>query len=250
VHQPEAIDAEHLGLPSGIRACLFDLDGVLTQTVTVHKGAWKETFDPLLANAGQPPFAEADYLQYVDGKRRADGVRDFLASRGLHLPEGSPGDPPDTDTVAGVGNRKNELVLAWLEEKGVEVYAGSVTYVHAAREAGLAIGVVTASANGEAVLEAAGLAELVEARIDGLVAGREGLRGKPAPDTFLAGARALGVEPVQAAVFEDALSGVAAGRAGGFGLVVGVDRAGHGEALRREGADVVVTDLAQLLGTR
>lgn len=240
----------HLGLPAGIRACLFDLDGVLTQTLPVHKRAWKETFDPLLARAGQAPFTEVDYLRYVDGKRRSDGVRDFLASRGLEFPEGDPSDPADRDTVAGIGNRKNQLVLQVMEEQGVDVYAGSISYLHAAREAGLAIGVVTASANGERVLQTVGLTRFVDARVDGVVAGRDGLRGKPAPDTFLAAAAALGVEPAQAVVFEDALSGVAAGRAGGFGLVVGVDRAGHGEALRQHGADIVVTDLAQLLDVR
>ena len=244
--QPSAI-AEQLGLPAGIRACLFDLDGVLTQTASVHMAAWKETFDPLLARAGQPPFTETDYLRYVDGKRRADGVRDFLAARGLELAEGDPGDPPESNTIMGTGNRKNQAVLQRFADGGVEVYAGSVTYLQAVRAAGLPVAVVSASANAEAVLRAADLIDLVDVRIDGVLAGREGLRGKPAPDTFLAAASALGVTPAQAAVFEDALSGVAAGRAGGFGLVVGVDRAGQSEALRDHGADVVVTDLAQLL---
>lgn len=244
---PDAIEVARLGLPDRIRACLFDLDGVLTQTASVHRAAWKETFDPVLAQAGQTPFTEVDYLRYVDGKRRADGVRDFLASRGLNLAEGDPDDPPERDTVAGIGNRKNQLLLRRLEQSGVDVYPGSITYLHAVRAAGLAVAVVTASANAEAVLRAVDLADLVDARIDGVVAGREGLPGKPAPDTFLAGAEAVGVDPAQAAVFEDALSGVAAGRAGGFGLVVGVDRAGHREALLRHGADVVVTDLAELV---
>jgi beta-phosphoglucomutase family hydrolase len=250
VGHPDAVEVAGLGLPEGIRACLFDLDGVLTQTAAVHRAAWKDTFDPLLARAGQTPFTEADYLQHVDGKRRADGVRDFLASRGLNPPEGEPDDPPERDTVAGIGNRKNELLLRRLDESGVDVYPGSITYLRAVRAAGLSVAVVTASANAEAVLRAVGITDLVEARIDGVVAGREGLPGKPAPDTFLAGARALGVDPAQAAVFEDALSGVAAGRAGGFGLVVGVDRAGHGQALREQGADVVVTDLDQLMESR
>lgn len=247
---PDPVEVVKLGLPEGIRACLFDLDGVLTQTLPIHKSAWKQTFDPLLARAGQPPFSEADYLAHVDGKRRADGVRDFLASRGLNVPEGEPDDPPESDTVAGIGNRKNQLVLATMEKEGVEVYAGSISYLHAARDAGLGIGVVTASANGERVLETVGLTSLVDVRIDGVVARRDGLPGKPAPDTFLAGAEALGVEPAQAAVFEDAVSGVAAGRAGGFGLVVGVDRGGNAEALKQHGADVVVTDLAELRDVR
>src|SRR5688500_17549559 len=244
---PDEVDVARLGLPAGIRACLFDLDGVLTQTASVHRTAWADTFDPMLAQAGQPPFTEADYLQYVDGKRRADGVRDFLASRGIHPRKGDPDDAPERDTVTGIGNRKNQLLLRRLELDGVEVYAGSITYLQAVRAAGLSVAVVTASANAEAVLRAVNLIDLVQARIDGVVAAREGLPGKPAPDTFLAGAQALGVEPAEAAVFEDARSGVAAGRAGGFGLVVGVDRADHGEALRRHGADIVVTDLAQLL---
>jgi beta-phosphoglucomutase family hydrolase len=245
--QPDPGRLAKLGLPPGIRACLFDLDGVLTQTAAVHRAAWKETFDPLLAQADQPPFTEADYLQHVDGKRRADGVRDFLSSRGLDFPEGEPDDPAGRDTVAGIGNRKNELVLRRMEEDGVEVYDGSITYLKAVRESGLAVAVVTASANGEAVLRAVGLTELIDARIDGVVARRDNLPGKPAPDTYLAGARALGVEPAQAAVFEDALAGVAAGRAGQFGFVVGVDRVGQAEGLRENGADVVVQDLDELL---
>jgi beta-phosphoglucomutase family hydrolase len=239
-----------LGLPDGIRACLFDLDGVLTQTARVHRSAWRETFDALLHGCqgdNFKPFTDADYHEYVDGKPRRDGVRDFLASRGVRLPEGDPDDPPSAHTVAGVGNRKNQLLLRRLEEDGVEVYEGSVRYVRAARQRGLHTAVVTASANGEAVVRAAGLADCIEARIDGVVAEQEHLRGKPAPDTFLVGARVLGVEPREAAVFEDALAGVAAGRAGRFGFVVGVDRAGQAEALRRRGADIVVNDLSELL---
>jgi beta-phosphoglucomutase family hydrolase len=239
-----------LGLPDNIRACLFDLDGVLTNTANVHRGAWRETFEAFLRDRDPDrfmPFTDQDYGEYVDGKPRRDGVRDFLASRGIQLQEGEPSDPPAAQTVAGVGNRKNELLLRRLGEQGVEVYPGSVRYLHAVRDAGLRTAVVTASANGEAVLHAAGMTELVEVRIDGIVASRENLRGKPAPDTFLAGARALGVEPDGAAVFEDALAGVAAGRAGKFGFVVGVDRASQAEALRERGADVVVDDLAELL---
>ncbi|MEU8179980.1 beta-phosphoglucomutase family hydrolase [Micromonospora sp. NPDC049044] len=245
-----------LGLPAHVTACLFDLDGVLTQTARVHNAAWTQTFDEFLrqraAATGEPfhPFDPGpDYNRYVDGRPRADGVRSFLASRGIVLPEGSPDDPPDADTVNGVGNRKNVLLLKQLRESGVEVYPGSVRYLQAAADAGLRRAVVTASANGAEVVAAAGLATLLEARVDGLVARGEGLRGKPEPDTFLAGARLLGVDPTQAAVFEDALSGVAAGRAGGFGYVVGVDRVGQADELRAHGADIVVRDLADLLGT-
>jgi beta-phosphoglucomutase family hydrolase len=241
-----------LGLPDPIRACLFDMDGVLTRTATVHMAAWKRTFDQFLRaiHPDQPEFTQDDYNRYVDGKPRLDGVRDFLASRGIHLPEGTPGDPGDAQTVNGLGTRKNELLLRELDEHGVEVYPGSLRFLEAARKAGLATAVVTASANGQQVVEAAGFGPLLDARVDGLVAEREHLRGKPAPDTFLAGARALGVEPGQAAVFEDALAGVEAGRAGKFGYVVGVDRVGHADDLRAHGADVVVTDLDQLLEDR
>ena len=239
-----------LGLPPSVRACLFDLDGVLTKTATVHFAAWKRTFDEFLARhePGQAEFGQLDYNRYVDGKPRADGVRDFLASRGITLPEGSPGDPPDAATVQAIATRKNELVLRELEEHGVEVYPGSVDYLRAVKQAGLPTAVVTASANGGTVIAAGGFADLIDERVDGLVAARDGLRGKPEPDTFLAGARILSVDPAEAVVFEDAISGVAAGRAGGFGYVVGVDRVGQADALREAGADVVVTDLAELLG--
>ncbi|MET8039438.1 HAD-IA family hydrolase [Micromonospora sp. NPDC005215] len=243
-----------LGLPAHVTACLFDLDGVLTQTARVHNAAWTQTFDEFLrqhATASGEPFQPfdpgPDYNRYVDGRPRADGVRTFLASRGIVLPEGTPDDPPDADTVNGVGNRKNVLLLRHLRDFGVEVYPGSVRYLRAAAAAGLRRAVVTASANGGEVVAAAGLAPLLEARVDGLVARAEGLRGKPEPDTFLAGARLLGVDPTRAAVFEDALSGVAAGRAGGFGYVVGVDRVGQADELLAHGADIVVQDLADLL---
>ena len=239
-----------LGLPETIRGCLFDLDGVLTQTATVHQAAWKRTFDEFL-RARDPQaalFSDADYQRYVDGKPRADGVRDFLASRTIDLPEGTPDDGPDAQTVQGLATRKNDLVQAELDEHGVTVYEGSVGYLRAVKDAGLSVAVVTASANGEKVIAAGGFADLVDARIDGVVTAREGYRGKPAPDTFLAGARALGLEPGEAVVFEDAQSGVAAGRAGKFGYVVGVDRVGQADALREHGADVVVADLADLLG--
>ena len=237
-----------LGLPDGIRACLFDLDGVLTHTASVHRAAWREVFDQVLAAHGQPPFTDDDYLKHVDGKQRRDGVRDFLASRGITLPEGSPDDPPEADTVAGVGNRKNVLLVDRLARDGVDVIPGSAAYLSAVRDAGVRTAVVTSSANGAEVIRAAGLEHLVEERVDGLVAQQEGLPGKPRPDTFLAAARRLGVEPAAAAVFEDALAGVAAGRAGGFGYVVGVDRGDQADALRDAGADVVVNDLSDLLG--
>ena len=243
-----------LGLPATVTACLFDLDGVLTPTAELHAAAWKQMFDAYLreraARAGEPfvPFDEvADYDEYVDGKPRSDGVRSFLASRGIELPEGAPGDPPGAETVSGLGNLKNELVLKLIRGRGVRPYEGSVRYVRAVREAGLGRAVVSASANCRPVLEAAGIEDLFDEVVDGLVAEREHLRGKPEPDTYLAGARALGVGPAQAAVFEDALAGVAAGRAGGFAIVVGVDRVGQADALRQRGADVVVSDLAELL---
>jgi beta-phosphoglucomutase family hydrolase len=242
-----------LGLPEGIRACLFDLDGVLTRTASVHAAAWKEMFDEYLQGrteeTGQPfvPFdVDADYKPYVDGKKRADGVRSFLASRNITLPEGTPTDPPSVATVNGLGNRKNDLVLAKMAA-GVEVYPGSVRYAEAARDAGLRRAVVSSSANTRAVLKVTGLTGLFEEVVDGLTAEREALTGKPAPDMFLFAARCLGVPPTGAAVFEDALAGVEAGRAGGFGFVVGVDRAGQAEELHHHGADIVVSDLADLL---
>jgi beta-phosphoglucomutase family hydrolase len=242
-----------LGLPDDVRVCLFDLDGVITQTAKVHAAAWKEMFDEYLRGraqrTGEPfaPFEQHDYEAYVDGKQRADGVRSFLASRAIELPEGAPDDPPAAETVTGLGNRKNELVLALIRRDGVEVYDGSVRFVDAARDAGLRCAVVSSSANTREVLRSVGLTERFEVIVDGVVAARERLPGKPAPDTFLAAARELGVEAREAAVFEDALAGVEAGRAGAFGVVVGVDRVGQAEALRAHGADVVVGDLAELL---
>jgi beta-phosphoglucomutase family hydrolase len=243
-----------LGLPDAIQACLFDLDGVLTKTAALHAAAWREMFDAFLRERadriGTPfePFDPvADYDEYVDGKPRYDGVRSFLAARGIDLPEGAPDDPPGLETIHGLGNRKNELVLTMIQRHGVQVYEGSVGYVRAAHEAGFSRAVVTSSANAHEVLVAAGIDDLFDVRIDGVVAARERLTGKPAPDTFLAAARALDIPAAQAAVFEDALAGVAAGRAGQFGFVVGVDRVGQAEALREHGADVVVADLAELL---
>ena len=243
-----------LGLPDEVRACLFDLDGVLTQTAKVHAAAWKTMFDEFLeawaartGTASIPFDPVRDYDEYVDGKPRYDGVRSFLQARGIELPEGEANDPPSAETVHGLGNRKNDLVLALLRKQGVEVYDGSVRYVRAARDAGLRCAVVSSSANTREVLEAAGIADLFEARIDGVVAAEQHLKGKPAPDTFLAGARALGSAASEAAVFEDALAGVEAGRSGHFRFVVGVDRAGQAEALRERGADIVVDDLSELL---
>jgi beta-phosphoglucomutase family hydrolase len=247
-------DPAAVGLPPVVVACLFDLDGVLTKTAAVHDAAWTEMFDGYLRqraeSTGEPfrPFdPEDDYRTYVDGKVRADGVRSFLASRGITLPEGSPEDPPDTETVHGLGNRKNQILLTKIRTVGVEVYEGSVRYVKACRAAGLRTAVVSASANTRDVLTAAGLTTFFDAVVDGNVIREKGLRGKPAPDPFLAGAEALKATPADAAVFEDAVAGVEAGRAGGFVYVVGVDRVGHADALRAAGADVVVTDLAELL---
>jgi alpha,alpha-trehalase len=235
-------------------AVLFDLDGVLTATARLHSACWKRMFDEYLqrraAETGEPfvPFEIAtDYKNHVDGKLRYDGVRSFLSTRGIDLPWGDPDDPPDRETVCGLGNRKNELIGELLETDGVEVYEESVAWVRHLRERGFATAVVSASKNCERVLQAAGIEDLFDTRIDGVVAGELGLPGKPAPDTFLEGARRLGVAPERAVVVEDAVSGVQAGRAGGFGMVIGVDRSGDPEALRAGGADVVVADLGELL---
>jgi beta-phosphoglucomutase family hydrolase len=243
-----------LGLPNGVRACLFDLDGVLTKTATVHAAAWKQMFDAYLRERAERTGEEfvsfdpkTDYGEYVDGKPRADGVRSFLQSRGIELPEGSPDDPPGAETISGLGNRKNELVVRLIREQGVEPYEGSVRYLEAVRDAGLRRAVVSSSANCHDVLIAAGIDDFFEARIDGVVAKHDHLKGKPAPDTFLAAARELDAAPGEAAVFEDALAGVAAGRAGNFASVVGVDRLGQADALREHGATIVVSDLAELL---
>jgi beta-phosphoglucomutase family hydrolase len=237
-----------------VRACLFDLDGVLTKTATVHAAAWKQMFDAYLRERAERtgeafvPFdPKADYSEYVDGKPRADGVRSFLQSRGIELPEGNPDDPPGAQTIYGLGNRKNKLVVRLIREQGVEPYEGSVRYLEAVRDAGLRRAVVSSSANCHDVLIAAGIDDFFEARIDGIVANREHLKGKPAPDTFLAAARELDAAPSEAAVFEDALAGVAAGRAGNFVCVVGVDRLGQADALREHGATLVVSDLTELL---
>jgi beta-phosphoglucomutase family hydrolase len=242
-----------LGLPATVGACLFDLDGVLTQTATIHAAAWKQMFDDFLRARAEreggsfAPFTPADYERYVDGRQRLDGTRAFLASRGIDLPEGSPGDADDAWTVQGLSTRKNELVLRLLAEGKIEVFDGSVRYVEAVRAAGMPTAVVSSSANTAQVLEVTGMTGLFDVRIDGVVAQQRGLAGKPDPATFLAAARDLGVTPDAAAVFEDALAGVQAGRAGGFGCVVGVNRNDEGDALRQHGADIVVTDLSELL---
>lgn len=243
-----------LGLPEKVRACLFDLDGVLTDTASLHTRAWKAMFDAYLAQRAAAreetfvPFdPAADYRQYVDGKKREDGVRSFLHSRGIELPDGSPDDPGAAETVYGLGKRKNDMFQKALHDDGVEVFGGSLRYLAAVSAAGLGIAVVSSSANTRDVLETTGLDRFVQQRVDGVTLREEHIAGKPAPDSYLRGAQLLDVAPAAAAVFEDALSGVAAGRAGNFGFVVGVDRVGQAEDLRRNGADVVVTDLAELL---
>jgi len=246
--------AATLGLPDKVRACLFDLDGVLTDTASVHRKAWKAMFDAYLRTRAQRegdrfvPFdIEGDYHTYVDGKKREDGVRSFLDSRGITLPDGDPNDGSDAETVHGLGNRKNELFQQTLHSEGVEVFEGSRRYLEAVSAAGLSVAVVSSSANTREVLDVTGLAEFVEVRVDGVTMREENIAGKPAPDSFLRAAQLLDTSADQAAVFEDAIAGVAAGHAGAFGLVVGVDRVNHAEELRRNGADIVVEDLAELL---
>jgi beta-phosphoglucomutase family hydrolase len=243
-----------LGLPDGTRACLFDLDGVLTDTASVHAAAWKQMFDEYLRTRaereGTPfrPFdVKADYGAYVDGKPRLEGTDSFLRSRGIALPQGGPGDAADAETIYALSTRKNDLVQEKIVTVGVDVYPGSVRYLHAVKDAGLATAVVSSSANAKQVLDVAGLSDLIDHRVDGISAKERGLAGKPAPDTFVAAAADLGVGKDEAVVFEDALAGVAAGKAGAFGFVVGVDRLGQADALRAHGADVVVADLAELL---
>jgi alpha,alpha-trehalase len=240
--------------PERFDAVLFDLDGVLTATAKIHATCWKRIFDGFLerraAAAGSEvvPFdTEADYLPYVDGKPRYDGVKSFLASRGIELPWGDPADPPGDATVCGIGNTKAALFNQVLREQVPEVYQGSVDYVRHLHDHGIKTAIVSASKNAGSVLKAAGIDDLFDLRVDGLVAAELELAGKPAPDIFLEAARELGVEPARAVVVEDAISGVQAGRAGNFGLVIGVDRTGSAEQLRANGADVVVADLGDLL---
>ncbi|MFE3032012.1 beta-phosphoglucomutase family hydrolase [Streptomyces canus] len=240
-----------LGLPEEIKACLFDLDGVVTRTAVVHAAAWKEMFDAFLREReGEHfrPFTDHDYDEYVDGLPRADGVRSFLASRGIELPDGNPDDPPGAETVHGLGNRKNALVLEKIRTDGVEAYDDTLTYIRAARARGLRTAIVSSSANCRDVLRAIDAEDLFDVRVDGVVAAERRLPGKPHPDTFLAAAHDLGLDAPRSAVFEDALAGMDAGRAGGFGYVVGLDRVGQADALYEHGADIVVKGLAELGG--
>lgn len=249
---------EHRDLFGGsFDAFLFDMDGVLTNTATTHASAWKETFDSVLASRAternEPfiPFSiEDDYLRYVDGKRREDGVRSFLQSRGIDLPDGTPADEPGGETIYAVGNKKNQLLLAVMARDGVETYADTLELLRALKAANAKLGVVSSSANTTAVLTSVGLIDLFEAQIDGVVAAQMSLPGKPAPDTFIKAAEILGAVPGRTVVFEDAEAGVAAGRAGHFGLTVGVDRVNNAEGLLTNGADVVSSDLREFLPTR
>jgi len=235
-------------------AVLFDLDGVLTATAKVHAACWKKMFDAFLegwSRANQVPFRpfdiKTDYELYVDGKPRIDGVRSFLASRAIHLPDGGETDPPDAQTAWALGNRKDRLVADILKAEGVEVYPGSEALARALRRQGVKLAVVSSSHHCRGVLQAGKIIDLFDVIVDGAVAERLHLKGKPAPDTYLEAAKQLGADRKRAVVFEDAISGVQSGRNGGFGLVVGVDRKGDADDLRQNGADIVVTDLAELL---
>jgi len=260
------VDDERVTIDRGrYDAVIFDLDGVVTQTAAVHAAAWKRLFDAYLeeraarapagaggAGSGAPdpalrPFdREADYARYVDGKPRYDGVRDFLASRSIELPIGDPSDPPDRETVCGLGNRKNAFFNAEVREHGVKTFPSTIALIHELRDAGVKVGLMSSSKNTAMVLDVTGTTDLFEVRVDGVVAAEVGLPGKPDPAMYLEAARRMGVEPARAVVVEDALSGVEAGRRGGFALVIGVDRLGQAEALRAAGADVVVDDLAEV----
>jgi beta-phosphoglucomutase family hydrolase len=241
------VDLERYAL-ADYDAVLFDLDGVLTPTADVHMRAWQQMFsDYLTARGVSQPYTESDYFDYIDGKPRYDGVRSFLASRGISLPDGDPADPPAAETVCGLGNRKNDVFAAVLQREGVQPYAGSLALLDELERRGTQLAVVSSSRNAPAVLEAAGLRNRFDVVVDGQLAAAEGLAGKPAPDTFVYAASRLGVGPGRAVVVEDALSGVEAGRAGDFGLVVGVDRGTGADRLTEAGADVVVRDLAELV---
>jgi beta-phosphoglucomutase family hydrolase len=253
-HEGAEPDPAAIGLPAGVTTLLFDLDGVITKTAVVHAAAWKEMFDAFLVSHSaehgleQAPFdPRTDYDKYVDGKPRYDGVRSFLASRSITLPDGDPSDAPDAETVCGLGNRKNDLVGAIIARDGVESYPGTVDYLEAAKKAHMHIAVVSSSANCVAILTSCGLLDDFEEIMDGVVAAERKIPGKPAPDTFIAAAAALGAGLKESVVFEDALAGVEAGHSGGFGFVVGVDRVGQGPALKEHGADVVVKDLKELI---
>lgn len=237
-----------------IAALLFDMDGVLTQTATIHSAAWKQMFDEYLAARQGPdyqPFTDDDYLTYVDGRQRADGAAAFFASRGITLPLGEPTDLPTVETINGLANRKAALAINIIETDGVATYPDAITLLRTAREAGLATACVTASRNAPILLDAAGIAKEFDAVVDGNYAGQHRLAGKPAPDMFLAAAELVGVAPESAAVLEDATAGVAAGRAGGFGLVIGVDRHSEPQRLTAAGADIASGDLTEFLtGTK
>jgi beta-phosphoglucomutase family hydrolase len=240
--------------PDRFDAVLFDLDGVLTATAKLHAACWKQAFDEFLkkraGQKGEPfrPFElQADYEDYVDGKPRYDGVQSFLESRGIKLPWGDPDDPPDKDTVCGLGNRKNDLFNQKLKSGGVEVFQGTIDWIHQLRQSGIKTAVVSSSKHCRSIIEAAGIADQFEARVDGNVSDDLKLKGKPAPDTYLKAAEMLGVKPQRAVVVEDALAGVESGRNGGFGMVIGVDRKGDADALRKHGANVVVRDLKEML---
>jgi beta-phosphoglucomutase family hydrolase len=233
-------------------AVLLDLDGVITDTASIHAAAWKQMFDAYLqkrAAEGREQFRSfdivSDYQRYVDGKLRYDGVRDFLASRNIHLPEGTPGDPPEAETVGGLGNRKDELVNKVISEEGVKPYEGSVRFIRRLRHQGFKMAVVTSSQNCAAVLKAAGLDSDLKVHVDGNVIHAKQLSGKPAPDAFLMAAKLIEVDPKRAVVIEDAISGVQAGRNGNFGLVIGIARKANAEELQRQGAHLVVNDLSE-----
>ena len=235
-------------------AVLLDLDGVITDTASIHAAAWKQMFDAYLqkrAAEGREQFRSfdivSDYQRYVDGKLRYDGVRDFLASRNIHLPEGIPDDPPEAETVGGLGNRKDELVNKVISEEGVKPYEGSVRFIRQLRDRGFKMAVVTSSQNCDAVLKAAKVEDFFEVRVDGNTVREHHLAGKPAPDTYLMAAKLLGADPTRSVVVEDAISGVQAGRQGNFGCVIGVARKGNAEELRRHGAHLVVHDLGELV---